>query len=422
MLRDYYSRVNEISYILSDSSDAYFKDLYMKMSTAGMIVKKTPVRFLIEKINSEKTMDNSNGFYNIMYKNNIPFITLWEVILYDQIINIIFKKRKTILESIETFKSLNQIDDFDYVKYTDVSNIQGYDLHTFHIGNNERNSYNDFVISHPNLCLDNITGEPLNSWDKKPTYSESAKLINNIIEASRNRTNLLVLPELYVYIHWLHFIGYTSQLFEMNITMGLKNILVSGVYFNLLISTYHFRDRFSRRNLFVTTREKNFYAYDEIEWCTLNHCVCINNKKPIYFAVNVNDITFSDYVCYEVTDILSRAVFKGYVDMIVIPMLNKDTNYFDSIIRSLSRDLSCVVVTSNSASWGNSSIIIPKETAKMILTEFKGGFNQYLVSTKVPIYELIEYNTKFTTREKDSKYKPHSANFDYHKKIERFDF
>ena len=420
---DTYVKINDISYILGDAETSKSNELYSKLQKSGMQVRKTPIRYFIENINSRIMFDNSYEFYNNQYTNSVPFIALWEVLLYDQLVNLLFKKNKSIEQSIETFKMLNKIESFKHIYKSNRSQIKGINVHEYDIVNvKDTSCKNNFIVSHPNLCLDKIDGEPLDSWSKPPSFSDSANLLKNVIESHYNKTDLLVLPELYVHYHWLHFLGYTSQLFQMNISMGLRNLVVKGRYYNFILSFYTFKDIYLRRNLFVTAREKNFYAYDELDWCSNNHCKIKNTRVPKYIAVRNKGITFADYVCYEVTDIFSRAVFKGKVDIIVIPMLNKDTSYFDSIIHSLSRDLSCIIVTSNSASWGNSSIILPKSTAARVLTEFKGGFNQYLVSSEVPVYELIEYNKKFITRDKKSIYKPHSANFEYLNKDESFKF
>ncbi|MCR3906956.1 MAG: reverse transcriptase domain-containing protein [Tenericutes bacterium] len=422
MLKETYHKINKISLILSDSSISSQKNSFQNYYRSGMIVRKTPIRYFIENIKTANNMRNSSSFYRDLYNNTVPFISLWEILMYDQLVNIIFKKKKTIKQSIMTFMSINEIEQFDYIDVYAESKIKGVQVSQFNIHYFDKEN-TDYIISHPNLCLDNKPDEPLKSWKYAPRFGESARIINNIIEANKNKTDMLVLPELYVFFEWLHFIGYTAQLFEMNVVMGLRNIIVKNKYYNIISAMYNFRDAYKHRNLFVTAREKNFYAYDEHEWCKNNYHECKDALIPKYFSVTINEITYSDYMCYEVTDIFSRAIFKGEVDVIVIPMLNRDTSYFDAIIHSLSRDLSCCVVTSNSASWGNSSIILPKNTAGKVFTEFKGGFNQYLVSSKVPIYQLIDFNTTFETPDKENDpFKPHSANFNYKKRIDQINF
>jgi len=245
---------------------------------------------------------------------------------------------------------------------------------------------------------------------KQPTFEETRKFIINLLEAKENKASLLVFPELCIYPQWLHLLGYFSHQNKINIVAGLKNLIINNEFKNLLISLHTFYDNKYHKNTISFVREKNFYSYDEKKWCSDNNIILNDVKSPKYYLIENNDILYADYMCFEITDIFSRGIFKNYVDVISIPMLNKDTDYFNNIIYSLSRDLSTCVITSNSASWGNSSIILPKPSNEKILSEFKGGYNQYCVFSKVPINQLKEFNLNFNYRIPHNIFKKHSAN------------
>ncbi|MCV2231226.1 reverse transcriptase domain-containing protein [Acholeplasma manati] len=409
-----YTRVHEISKTLSNSNMFGNTQTTLMLKNARMINSISPVRYFIENYKNDK-LTNNDKFYIEHFENSVQFIHLWEILTYDQLVNVIFGRKKTIKQSINDFIRINKLTEFDYIKEEKVKTVSGFDAKKIYIDYQD-DLDKDYIISHPNVCLDTKEGEPLNSWNSGVDFPDTFKLLDNILEAKDNGTNILVLPELYLNYSWLHLIGLSAQNFNMIIYAGMKALVKNKQFFNLMLSMHPFKDINKRRNTLVTIREKNFYSYEEIDWCNKNFYTYANHKKPVYHMVNHNGISYSDYLCFEVTDIWSRALFKGLVDVIVIPMLNKDTSYFDSIILSLSRDLSSMVITSNSATWGNSSIILPKKTHERIITEFKGGFNQYLVSTKFNVKSLINYNNEFEHPKDGDEFKPHPANSKYYNK------
>ena len=74
---------------------------------------------------------------------------------------------------------------------------------------------------------------------------------------------------------------------------------------------------------------------------------------PFYYIFKNCDVAFSTILCYEFTDIASRLIMKGNIDILFVPQLNKDTNYFASIVESAARDLHCFVIQANTAIYGD---------------------------------------------------------------------
>jgi|GEM_PF-2534142 len=411
-----YLEYSEIALILSNIKTNSKR--YNHYKKCGMIPNLSLIRYLIENLSSQK-LYNDIPHHKKILENNMGFSHLWEVSMFDSIVNVLYSKKKSISSTVKTFTTLNNIDyeDFYYIKNSYQKTDKTYGSNKINIYDNEMK--NKFIVSHPNIDLEQ-SENILSSWDERPTYEDTREFIINLLETLENETTLLVLPELYVYYEWLYILGQFSHTYQISMSLGLKNRVIKDINKNILLSIYPFRDKFSRRYAIVLGREKNFYSPEEILWAKKSGFDCKDPKVPYYFLVNKNRINFADYLCYEITDIHSRALFKNYVNIIMIPMLNRDTDYFNNIIFSLSRDLSCCVITANSASWGNSSIILPKNSYNKVLTEFKGGFNQYLVSTEVPIYDLIEHNEDSTVSGKY--FKKHPANFDYYNKIKTIEF
>ncbi|MDF2700006.1 MAG: hypothetical protein K0Q49_1562 [Haloplasmataceae bacterium] len=67
-------------------------------------------------------------------------------------------------------------------------------------------------------------------------------------------------------------------------------------------------------------------------------------------------------------------------------------------------------------------LIVPKKTDEKILTEFKDGIYNYVVSSKIPLMELVEFNNLYnwkTCKPKEKlNLKKHPANYKRSKKDE----
>ncbi|MBN3489937.1 hypothetical protein JV173_00270 [Acholeplasma equirhinis] len=361
-----------------------------------------------------KNFDNLNEFdlnknLTDYYKNNLSFVHLSDLMLYDQLVNIFTGRLKPLKDTINDYKKVNKKYDDEQI-LIETSESNGYQYTQIKTNVSEKNQ--NFVVGQPHIKIPYEESEILKNFDFKPTFDETVKFIEWFIMAKHDDAKLIVFPELYVYRNWINILIQLSRLLQINVTFGLQPTIVSNQYFNILISTYSYVDGKKHRNLFVTARQKNTYAYREKEWCKSQGIICKDPSKTTNFIVKNKSVWFADYVCFEVTDIWMRSLFKNLADLIVIPMLNHDTRYFDNIIQSLSRDLSCIVITSNSASWGNSSIILPKSSNMNVLTEFKGGKN-YFVTSAIPIYELIKYNSNpgLYNGTDGKMFKLHSANY-----------
>lgn len=116
------------------------------------------------------------------------------------------------------------------------------------------------------------------------------------------------------------------------------------------------------------------------------------NKIIINSLVNYAILT-----CFDATDIKLRASYKDYIDTIFMPVMNKDTEYYSSLIKSLSRDLNIYVVQSNINKYGDSRITGPFHHYDSDIVKTKGGINNYYVLADVdynPIKKRVEHDYK----------------------------
>lgn len=394
--------------------------LFEKFEKSNLKKKYGLIKYFVQCLQDDNySFKNGENFYKEYFDGHVPFIHLDEFLIYDQFVNILKSKRRKFNNSIDLFIKINKmgISDFDYISKSKERICKNYDSYVYNIDSYfpyDQKEYNVHVVSQPNINIETNVNDQFSSERKKPTFEETTKFIKILIESVNSKSNILVLPELFVKLEWLPIISYFSRVEQIIVIGGLKAILYKDRFYNLIFGFYPFRDRLFRRNSLVVIRQKNNYSYDEKVMCDSKGLLC-NDNKSFYYYVKYKDISLTNYLCFEITDIMARGLFKGEVDVVAIPMLNHDTNYFNNIIESLSRDLSSIIITSNSAKWGNTSIILPKKTNEKILTEFKGGFNNYVVSTKIPLLALVDFNNSFNWKlcksKEDLKFKKHPANY-----------
>lgn len=84
-------------------------------------------------------------------------------------------------------------------------------------------------------------------------------------------------------------------------------------------------------------------------------------------------------VCYELTDVMARALLKGKCDFIAAPVFNPDTTYFSNIIDSTTRDLHAFVIQSNTSYYGDSRVTGPYDRDSKDIFKIKGGDNDHVV-------------------------------------------
>ena len=95
-------------------------------------------------------------------------------------------------------------------------------------------------------------------------------------------------------------------------------------------------------------------------------------------------------MCYELTDIGYRCKLRMKIEVLLVPELNPDTEYFSNIVEATSRDLHCFVVQVNSSKYGDSRITGPFNSMFKDVVKIKGGENNVLLMGTVDVKELLE--------------------------------
>ena len=114
----------------------------------------------------------------------------------------------------------------------------------------------------------------------------------------------------------------------------------------------------------------------------------MDKNIPLYFRVSNGYFAYSTILCYEFTDISSRAAMKSKIELLFVPQLNKDTNYFSAIVESTARDLHCFVIQANTSQYGDSRITAPYKSESKNILQIKGGETDVVMIATLNVDEL----------------------------------
>jgi Reverse transcriptase (RNA-dependent DNA polymerase). len=198
------------------------------------------------------------------------------------------------------------------------------------------------------------------------------------IEADRKEAlfpvDFLVLPEASVPLEWLPEIAEFSRRSQIAVICGIKYVPLSTGIVNSVATILPLMSQKKHRSAFVFLREKNFYAPEEKQRIVDSNHLLHDPKTILNYVFDWRDVRFSVFNCYELTDIMSRAVVtKDYLDLLIATEYNKDVAYFSNITESASRDLFCYVCQVNSSNFGDSKIIAPLRGYRKTIASISGG-------------------------------------------------
>lgn len=250
---------------------------------------------------------------------------------------------------------------------------------------------------------------------KIPNLSQDRfdSLKNLINKAINQKIELLVMPEAYIPYEWVNEIVKISKDHQMAIIFGVEPIVNGDYVGNYIFATLPFIVNEKYFESILVYRLKNHYSphelilfktHDKKPIELRNKCNNLLNKE--YHLIIWNDIYIAPYYCYEIADIKDRSIFKNCCDIVTVSEFNKDTIYFNNIAESLSRDLLCYCIKSNTSEYGGSMILQPTSSKNNYLINLKGGLNDYVVSYDLNIKKLREHAIKNDEFDDDNIFKP----------------
>ena len=243
---------------------------------------------------------------------------------------------------------------------------------------------------------------------------ELFKLLNECLNAKykltkNNRTPMfLVFPELYIPLEWLSYLSYFSRKNDIAIITGIKYVKYGNKLINSICTIIPFsKNKYRYSSLFI--REKNDYAPNEI--------ITIDNtqgfkfepvEKPVYDLFEWNNISFTVFDCYELTDVSARSKFKNNIDIMFSIEYNPDTSYFSNIVESTTRDLGCFVVQVNTSNYGDTRIAGPCKRNYLNICSISGGEINSIHVGKVCLNDYRDYKVY----EREPEFKEHKKHIE----------
>lgn len=212
---------------------------------------------------------------------------------------------------------------------------------------------------------------------------------------------VLVLPELCYPVYWISDLVRFAKLAQIAVITGLQYLDdESGHVYNYLAAIFPFKSGTKGyRNAFVHIREKNDYSPIELEALAKKGLYCRNRKQAEYQVFYWKGIRVTPIVCYELTDIMARAILKGNCDIIAASVFNPDTTYFSNIIDSTVRDLHAYIIQANTSYLGDSRVTGPYDRDSKDIFKIKGGDNDHVVIGSIEFKKLKDYQSNYYDRQ-----------------------
>lgn len=235
--------------------------------------------------------------------------------------------------------------------------------------------------------------------EHKMTLQDKEQLFRMANTAIREKANYITFPEFYVPVVWLKDITRFAQKNSVALVAGLRYIRNRKRAFNCTTIVQPCSHN-GFRNVIALFREKNFYAPEEKECLYKLGYQIRDASRPLYYVVHAGRLRYSTVLCYEFTDIYSRSALKSRVDALFVPQLNKDTNYFSSIVEATSRDLYCFIIQANTSKYGDSRITGPYDTIHKNVVQVKGGINDVVIIGKLELEAVKKARARYETHRK----------------------
>lgn len=347
-------------------------------------------------------------------KNEFKFVWSPRFIHYDEIILLRFYYYHRTKDSHRDYEYINGAMVEEYCAINHIKSSP------FVISSNELVRFDDYIVNGINIPTAtknqkvpkelsvavgsvNITTEKCmkgcKRWDNISIGEK--RILDGILKETnrcckKREIMLLVLPELYFPFYWIGELIRFAKMSQIAIVTGLQYMVdSSGKMRNYVATLLPFTSGTKGyKNVFVHIREKNDYSPIEFEGLAKNGYACENPEIARYQIFKWNEINVASIVCYEMTDVMIRALLKGRCDIIAAPVFNPDTTYFSNIIDSTVRDLHAFIVQANTSGYGDSRVTGPYDRDSKDIFKIKGGDNDHVVVGTIQFKKVKDFEEK----------------------------
>ena len=220
------------------------------------------------------------------------------------------------------------------------------------------------------------------------TFDKKERLYRILNTAKREHAQYLSFPEFYLPVAWLPEVWSFCKSNNITVITGLQYITRDNQAYNFTCVIEPTRTSRFYQSTILCFREKLYYAPEEKKFLARLGYITNDCTAPFYYIFKELGFSFSTILCFEFTDVCSRAVLKGKIDSLFVPQLNRDTHYFSSIVSATSRDLHCFIIQTNTSIYGDSRITGPFKTDLKNILQIKGGTNDVVILGEIDIRQL----------------------------------
>ena len=256
-------------------------------------------------------------------------------------------------------------------------------------------------------------------------YQQIAELVNTAV---REKADMLVMPEACTPKEWLPTLARTCEKNHLAVVTGVEHIIADNCVYNLTAVILPYEEKWTGQwHSVILYHSKNHFAPEEKRMIEGLHLRAMEgtgdaeaNEEARYELYSWNGFWFSVYCCFELTSIRDRSIFQSYIDALVAVEWNHDVNYYSNIIESLSRDIHCYCIQTNTSDYGDSRITKPSKTENKDILRLKGGSNATAHIGVIDLEQLRKFQMKaYSGQKEDKAFKPTPPDFDYRGAYER---
>lgn len=219
----------------------------------------------------------------------------------------------------------------------------------------------------------------------------------------KQNSNILIFPEHGLNITDISKLVKFVKRTNIPIIGGLDYTIIDGNVINLTIGIIPFPAYYSIDDYYpdcaVIIYPKRFPAPEEFE--IFSNSSCRDNpqiQRNIFIPDNKSDainfrfkgVVHSVLNCYEATDLKIKAeLSETEPDIIHMVTNNKDIDYYNSIGKTISRELMAISTITNYSKYGGTQVFIPfKERYKQMVSQHKGSDSLHVFTNKVDVEDL----------------------------------
>jgi hypothetical protein len=254
------------------------------------------------------------------------------------------------------------------------------------------------VIVNENALIDLLKSKKPDRSAKR--YKDFCDVFNT---ALKERAKMLILPECYLPKEWLINLANKAANEQMAVITGIEHFIIGDTVYNVSAIILPFKHNTIPSSA-IFFQIKKHYSPDEKRLIEgLGKETAEKRATGSRTLYHWNRCYFPVFCCYELTSIEDRASFMSYADLAIAIELNRDTNYFGSIVESMTRDLHCYCIQVNASQYGDSRIVQPKKTEERDLIKVKGGANATVLVDEINLAKLREFQIQSYELQQDKK-------------------